>query len=139
MPYAKTIKLTVIVVLAYAALVILFESLLGFFQPEAGNTQVITTFTADGTPHERVVARLESGDSLYVAANHWPRAWYGHVLDDPRMQVTYDGEVAEYRVVPLPGDSEEYRRVNSEHSLPLLFRVLTGFPPRRLVRLDPIR
>lgn len=145
MPYAKAIKLTVIVVLAYAALVILFESLLGFFQPEAGNTQVITTFTADGTPHERVVARLESGGSLYVAAalyvaaNHWPRAWYGHVLDNPRMQVTYDGEVTEYRVVPLPGDSEEYRRVNSEHSLPLLFRVLTGFPPRRLVRLDPIR
>jgi len=137
MPYAKAIKLTVIVVLAYAAVVILFESLLGFFQPQAGETQVITTFAGDGTPHERVVARLESGGVLYVAANHWPRAWYGHVLEDPRIRVTHDGETREHRVVPVPRDSEEFRRVDSEHSLPLLFRVLTGFPPRRLVRLEP--
>ena len=139
MPYAKAIRLTVILVLAYAAIVILFESLLGFFQPQAGDTQLITTYAADGTPHERVVARLESDGVLYVAANHWPRAWYRHVLDDPRMRVTHEGETREYRVVPVPGGSEEYRRVDNEHSLPLPFRVLTGFPPRRLVRLDPVR
>ena len=49
------------------------------FQPEnvGGETIVITTTDADGTPHDRVVSPLDDDGMLYVAANHWPRAWYG--------------------------------------------------------------
>ena len=60
----------------YIGLVIAFESLLGFFQPAGQGTLVMTTTAADGTQDGRVVARLESNDQFYVAANHWPRAWY---------------------------------------------------------------
>jgi len=70
----KTLKIAALVVLVYVGIVVAFESLIGYFQPTAGSTLVITTFDGDGTPHDRVVSRLESDGQLYVAANHWPRA-----------------------------------------------------------------
>ena len=131
----KTYELAVIVVLAYVGVVVAFESLLGTFQPRAGSTLVITTFDADGTPHERVVSRLESEGRLYVATNHWPRAWYRRALANPDVQVTLDGETRDYRAVPATG--EEHARVEGEHGLGVVFRFVTGFPPRHFLRLDP--
>jgi hypothetical protein len=34
-------------------------------------------------------------------------------------------------------EGAEHERINADHALPLGFRVLTGFPPRYLMRLDP--
>jgi hypothetical protein len=112
-----------------------FESLIGYFQPRAGSTLVITTFDPDGAPHDRVVARLESDGHLYVAANHWPRAWYRRALENPDVQVTLDGEKRNYRAVPVTGAEDD--RVERENSLGVVFRILTGFPPRHFLRLDP--
>lgn len=131
----KALKIVGIVLLVWVAVVVAFESLLGWFQPEAGTTLVITTFEEDGTPHERVVSRLESEGELYVAANHWPRAWYRRALDNPRVEVRDDGEERAYRAVPVSG--AEHERVQAEHPLGPVFRVLTGFPPRYFLRLDP--
>jgi len=131
----KALKIVAIVVLVYLGIVVAFESLIGYFQPTAGSTLVITTFDADGTPHDRVVSRLESGGQLYVAANHWPRAWYRRALANPEVRVTLDGEKGDYRAAPVTG--AEHDRVDSENSLPVFFRILTGFPPRYFVRLDP--
>jgi hypothetical protein len=131
----KTFKIAAIVVLVYVGIVVAFESLIGYLQPTAGSTLVITTFDGDGTPHDRVVSRLESGGQLYVAANHWPRAWYRRALENPEVQVTLDGAKGDYQAVPVTG--VEHDRVDGEHSLGVLFRVLTGFPPRYFVRLDP--
>ncbi len=131
----KALKILVIVVLVYVGIVVAFESLLGYFQPSSGSTLVITTFDGDGTPHDRVVSRLGSDGQLYVAANHWPRAWYKRALENPEMQITLDGEKADYRAVPVTG--MEHDRVDGENSLPVVFRILTGFPPRYFVRLEP--
>jgi len=131
----KALKIVVIVALVYVGIVVLFESSIGWLQPQAGSTLVITTFDANGTSHERVVSRLESNGQLYVAANHWPRAWYRRALANPDVQAAFDGQKHDYRAVPISG--EEHDRVNGEHPLPLPFRILTGFPPRLLVRLDP--
>ena len=131
----KVLKIAAIVVLVYVGIVVAFESSIGYFQPRAGTTLVITTFEADGTPHERVVTRLESGGKLYVAANHWPRAWYHRVLKNPDVQVTVDGEKTDYRAVSVTG--AEHDRVDADNSLGMGFRILTGFPPRYFVRLDP--
>ena len=131
----KALKIASIVVLIYGGVVVTFESLLGYLQPTAGSTIVLTTFDEDGTPHDRVVSRLESDDRLYVAANHWPRAWYRRALENPEVQVTQDGEKADYRAVPVTG--VEHDRVDADNSLGLIFRTLTGFPPRYFVRLDP--
>ena len=131
----KALKIVAIVVVVYVGIVVAFESLIGYFQPADGSTLVITTFEADRTPHDRVVSRLESGGRLYVAANHWPRAWYDRALEKPEVEVTLDGEKGRYRAVPVTG--VEHDRVDGDNSLGVFFRILTGFPPRYFVRLDP--
>ncbi len=88
----KALKIVATVVLIYVGIVVAFETLIGYFQPTAGSTLVITTFEGDGTPHDRVVSGLESDGQLYVAANHWPRAWYDRALENPEVHVTLDGE-----------------------------------------------
>jgi hypothetical protein len=131
----KALKIVATVVLIYLAIIVAFESLIGYFQPTAGSTLVITSFDAGGSPHDRVVSRLESGGQLYVAANHWPRAWYDYALKNPDVQASLDGQKGDYRAVPVTG--EEHDRVDSENSLGVGFRILTGFPPRYFLRLDP--
>ncbi len=130
----KALKWIVISLVAYAGIVVLFESLIGVIQPANESTLVITTTDAEGT-HDRVVSRLESDGKLYVAANHWPRAWFERALSAPAVQATIGEEARDYTATPVEG--AEYDRVNGEHSLPFVFRVLTGFPPRLLLRLDP--
>jgi len=131
----RALRIVVIVALIYVGIVAAFESLIGTLQPTAGSTLVITTFDMDGTPHDRVVSRLESNGQLYVAANHWPRAWYRRALQHPEVQATVDGQKRDYRAVPVTGAEQD--RVNHDHEVGLVFRILTGFPPRLFVRLDP--
>ena len=122
-------------VLIYIAIIATFESLLGYFQPSGQGSLVITTADEDGTRHDRVLARLQSNGELFVAVNHWPRAWYGRALENPSVQVAVDGVTGSYLAVPVT--DEEHDRVNREHSLGIVFRILTGFPPRYFLRLDP--
>ncbi len=131
----KAAKIIGILLLVYIGIVITFESLLGYFQPAGGSTLVITTTDVDGVPHDRVVARLESNGQVYVAANHWPRAWFNHALEDPNVYVVSDNEDGAYLAVPVT--DAEHNRVDSENSLGIVFRILTGFPARYFVRLDP--
>jgi hypothetical protein len=133
----KLLKIAVIVLVVYAALVAAFEALLGYRQPRTpGSSVVITTFDAQGAAHERVVSRLESDGQLYVAANHWPRAWYRRALRNPAVRISLDGEARDYRAVPV--SDPERARLHAEHPHGLVFRILTGFPPRRFLRLDPV-
>ena len=132
MPALKRIALLVLI---YIGIIATFESLLGYFQPAGQSTLVITTADEDGTRHDRVLARLQSNGQLYVAVNHWPRAWYGRALENPSVQVSVDGVTGAYLAVPAT--DEEHDRVNREHSLGIVFRILTGFPPRHFLRLDP--
>ena len=131
----KTLKILAIVLLVYVGIVAAFESLLGYYQPTSQGTIVVTTTGADGETHDRVVSRLDSNGELYVAVNHWPRAWYRRALADPNVEITSDGEVHAYLAVPVTG--EEHDRVNREHPVGLVGRALMGFPPRRIVRFDP--
>lgn len=131
----KAVKVVVLLFLIYAGIVVAFESLLGFFQPAGQSTLVITTMDEDGTQHDRVLARLESNGQLFVAANHWPRAWYRRALENPNVLVTLDGGEGAYLAVAAT--DEEHDRVDGEHGLGPAFRLLTGFPPRYFVRLDP--
>jgi len=131
----KLWKILAALAVLYVGVVVAFEALLGWYQPQGGNTVVITTTDDAGQTRDRVVSRLDSDGRIYVAANHWPRAWYRQVLEHPAVQVTIDGERADYSAVPVT--PEEHERLQAEHPHSLGFRVLTGFPPRRFVRLDP--
>ena len=132
----KILRITaIIIVVGYVVLVAAFETWLGYSQPQGGNTIVITTFEADGAKHDRVVSRLESEGKMYVAVNHWPRAWYYRLLDNPEVQVTTKDGTADYLAVEVGGT--EHDQVQADNPTGLMFRFLTGFPPRYFVRLDP--
>lgn len=131
----KAMKIVGIVLVGYVGIVVAFESLIGSLQPAGEGTLVIATTEEDGSTHDRVVSRLESGGQLYVATNHWPRAWYNRALKNPQVEITLAGERSGHVAVPVKG--EEHDRVDAENSLGLAFRALTGFPPRYFLRLDP--
>lgn len=133
---SRAIKIVGIVLVVYVLLVVAFESLLGYFQPVAPGTLVITTVDAEGETHDRVLSGLESDGKSYVAVNHWPRAWYGRVKENPHVQITRDGETEDYLAIPVSG--EEHDRVARDNPVGVGFRVITGFAPRYFVRLDPV-
>ncbi len=129
------IRIGVIAAAAYVLLVVAFESLIGYFQPFGGDSIVIVTTGDDGARSERVLSRRDIDGNLYVAANHWPRQWYRQAMEYPQVEVATDGEPAPYLAVPLSG--AELARVAEAYDVGLLVRFLTGFPPRRFLRLDP--
>ncbi|NKC01475.1 MAG: hypothetical protein GKR90_23660 [Pseudomonadales bacterium] len=130
----RIVKIVGILFLVYVAIVGIFESLLGYYQPSPDGTLVITTTNTNGEQADRVLARLISDDKLYVAANHWPRAWFHQAQENPNVSVTVGTEINHHTAVAI--SPQEFDRVNSDHALPLVFRILTGFPPRYILRLD---
>lgn len=130
----KLVKRLLAVLLLYIGIVVLFESSLGYFQPEAGNTVVITTTDEQGNSYQRVVSLLRSGGAEYIAVNHWPRAWYRRVRENGQIRKLQDGTETSHRGVIVSG--EEHDRVQSDNPTGFVFRLLTGFPPRYFVRLD---
>jgi hypothetical protein len=131
----RALKWIVILAIAYVGLVVAFESMLGYLQPAGDGTLVITATDDAGDSNGRVVSRLEHDGRLYVAANHWPRAWYENALENPQVTITLDGVEGDYLAVPVRG--QEHTEVDAANSLPLMFRFVTGFPPRYFIRLDP--
>ena len=134
---ARAMKTLVIVLVVYVLLVVAFESLLGYFQPNAPGSLVITTVDAEGETHDRVLSGLESDGRSYVAVNHWPRAWYRRALENPNVKITRDGETGDYLAVPVSG--KEHDRVAADNPVGIAFRLVTGFAPRYFVRLDPVQ
>ena len=126
-------KVLIGIVVLYVLVVVGFESMLGYTQPENQGTLVITTFD-DGEPHDRVVSRIHIDDELYVAVNHWPRLWYWQLLDEPVVRIRYGDTDDLFRAIPVEED-QAIQRVDDARPLSLQFRILTGFPPRHFVQL----
>ena len=124
-----------LLILAYVGQVVVFETSLGVNQPQNQSTIVIATFDDDGSRSERVVRLAEIDGKAYIAANHWPRAWYRQALDNPAIEVMMEDRFEPYLAVPLQGAEEE--RVRNTYTVNFAFRFRTGFPPRYFLRLDP--
>lgn len=139
----KAIKLLAISLAVYVGLVVGFESLVGVMGQRQASSGVlsgekwliITTTAADGAKRDTVVAGVESDGKLYVAANHWPRAWYHRAVASPDVEIVRGGEKLARRAVQVSG--EERDRIARDYPLPWAIRFLTGFPPREFLRLDP--
>jgi hypothetical protein len=138
----RAIKLLAILLGTYLAIVVAFESLvviMGTRQAargvQPGESWVIITTSDESGSTDTVVAGVESGGQLYVAANHWLHRWYDRALENPDVQVTRAGERRAYLAVPVTG--EERARIARDYSLPWAIRFLTGFPPRSFLRLNP--
>ena len=107
------------------------------FQPEniGGTTIVISTADAEGTSYERVLSPIDLDGQFFVAANHWPRAWYQRALENPNVRVTREGQTTDYTAVPV--NEQERERLVDESGFPLVAYFFTGFAPRQFLRLDP--
>lgn len=130
----KALKIILILAAVYVGIVVVFESLLGFVQPQNDGTLVIVTTDDAGNKNDRVLSRLEVDGKTYVAVNHWPRAWYHDALARPAVKVSYNGETADYTAVPVEG--AEHDRIQQQRPVPLPMRFLMGFAPRYFIRLD---
>ncbi len=82
-----------------------------------------------------MLSPIDNDGRLFVAANHWPRAWYHRALENPDVSVTRNGETTEYHAVPV--SEEERERLLDESGFPPVAYVFTGFAPRQFLRLDP--
>lgn len=126
----------------YLAVVLSFEVFVGVVGRQhaergvqADEMWIQLTSAVDGEEQSVVVAGVESAGSLYVSANHWPRGWYHRLVAHPDVRVTVKGEESARRAVPVIGEEES--RVRRDYPLPVVVRILSGFPPRAFLRLDP--
>ena len=80
-------KILVILLLVYVGIVFIFESWLGYSQPQGEGMVTINTTNDEGIRTGRVVSLLKSGENLYIARNHWPKRWYDQALENPNIYV----------------------------------------------------
>lgn len=132
----KVLKIIGALIAVYVVIIIAFESMLGYVQPANEQTLALTVMD-DGQPHQRVLSRIEHEDQLYVAVNHWPRAWFHALQEDPAVVVAY-GDIDIKATATVVTDEVELASVSAARPLGIGFRILTGFPPRHFVRLDPL-
>ncbi len=131
----KIVKILLVVAVVYVAIVAIFETLIGTMQPQNDGTLVITTTDDDGNANDRVLSRLEVDGKVYVAVNHWPRAWYHNALDRPQVKVAYGEIDGDFLAVPVEG--AEHDRVEEARPRGALMTFLMGFAPRYFIRLEP--
>lgn len=132
----KTIRIIVLFFVLYVGVVAMFESMLGYFQPENQQSLVMTTYdVGSGEAHNRVLSRIEHDAQLFVAVNHWPRQWYYRLLENNQVQVRYEDINGAFTATKVDGADEAALR--QARPLGLGFRILTGFPPRYFVELTP--
>ena len=133
----KPFKIVFILALTYVGIVFLFESSLGYFQPQGEDTLLLSIQDPTGQDHKRVLSRFELNGELYVAVNHWPRQWYKKLRVNPEVTVMYQGESKRLLAVPVT-ENAELNQIKEAYQLGFLFRLLTGFPPRAFIRLDEL-
>ena len=135
---AKLVTVTACaVVLLYVLIVIGFEIGLRVLQPTWKGTLVLTTTDSEGRQFERVISGLRYDNALYIRANHWPREWYYQALGNPEVLIDLGKGAMPYFAVLVTG--EEEKRVNARHGILFKWRFLTGFPPLKIMRLDPAK
>ena len=131
----KAVKIIAILLGVWVAIVVIFETLIGTMQPTSADSVTITTFDADGNSFDRVLSALDSGGRFYVAVNHWPRAWYRRLLENPEVRITRNEETRDYLAVRVSG--EEAERVERQYPRGPVIGFLMGYAPRYFIRLDP--
>ncbi len=132
----KFAKIILGLLVGYLVLIGAFELMIGILQPEQGQVLTITTTDDDGVANDRVVSWLDDDGTVFVSANHWPRAWYNEAIKNPQVQVMIDGQRGDYVAVQIDNDTE-WERLDTKFAHPFLFRFITGFPPRLFLRLVP--
>lgn len=85
----RVLKWIGILAAVYVTFVALFGTVfLGMVQPSFEGRGipmlVITTTDSSGEARDRMLARMETNERLYVSAHHWSRGWYKRALENPQ-------------------------------------------------------
>ena len=134
----KIVRVLVIALAVYVGLGLVFDGLVGFFQP--GN-DVLRVFDAEGKPYDRVLSVIEDGDRLWVVSGHHFRGWYHRVKANPEVELIRSGVAKPYRAVALEDPETKAHVIGVMKSRSAagyyVSRALLLFAPVKPVRLDP--
>lgn len=131
----KLLKIVAVVFGIYVAAVALFDSVVGYIQPQMATGVVLTTTDAHGQSSNRTLAGVHLDNHLYVAANHWSRFWYYRALANPAVEVTENGKRGAFTAVPVTGVERD--QIAEKYNMGFVLRLICGFAPQRFMRLDP--
>ena len=135
----RLIKILITLAVIYVGIVVIFETWLGYAQPQGAENLVITVTEDDGSKSKRVLSLFQSQGELYLAANHWPRAWFRQAKKNPNVHIEFGGDRAaqsgDYTVTLIEG--ADHDRVLNDNRIPFIGRFLMGFPPREFMLLEP--
>ena len=127
-------EILVVVFVVYVTLLLLLEFVAWKLQPDMEDCVVLHFLKAD-KPDSRKLYGFDHKNKLYVSSNHWFRQWYNAVLENPTINVERDGGRESYTAISVEGD--ELAEISRAYKLGFIIRLMSGFAPRRFLRLDP--
>ena len=137
----RVLRIVAIAFAVYIALGLALDAAIGAFQPRMGNTAVLRTFDASGTPQDTVLSLLDDRGQLWVESGHWFRGWYHRAVANPDVELVRNGEARPYRAVAVDTD-EAVATVTrlmgkGQGAGYWVGRAMLLWAPIRPVRLDP--
>ena len=121
------------------------DAIVGIRQPvlQPGAAEgILRTFGENGNVHEKRLAVVDDGGTLWIQSAHHFRGWYHRLLRNPEVELVRNGEVRAYHAVPLDTPETEARIKNLMKQRAGAFRFYTIrtlllFADVKPVRLDP--
>jgi len=106
-----------------------------------GEVVVLTTTSAGGGRHETKLWVVEDHGQLWIRAGQPSSEWLGRLRAEPRVTLSRNGRVAEYRAVPVPKQRERINRLMAERYgwADALIGLVRDESETQPVRLDPVR
>ncbi len=126
----------------YILIGLVFDGLIGYYQPQDQTTLVIQTQDEGGEWIDTVLTARDHEGELWVESGHWFRGWYKRLLVSPQVHIIRDGERRAYVAVPVNTEEavELMTRLmgKGQGSRYWVFRALLLFAPIKPVFLMPI-
>ncbi len=138
----KLVRMLAIVLVAYVALGLLFDAVIGSVQPRFDGTVVLRTYEpGGGGAKDTVLSVLDDDGQLWVESGHWFRGWYRRVQANPDVELTHQGQTAPYRAI-ADESPEAVERVTNlmkrrNGAAYYVARTLLLWAPIKPVRLEP--
>ncbi len=131
----KIVKVLSVLIAVYIGAIAAMGGFVAYFQPQMPGVLMLTTTDEEGKAYNRLLGRFEVDGVRYLAVNSWPRRWYELALANPNVEITVDGQRTQFTAVRI--DSIERQHMLEKYPTPLWMKILSGFPPRQFLRLDP--